>query len=80
MGLIVFLIFKIYYFIVDVNKFFIQFYYKKKRENEWIYILHDIKSLLINVLKRFYLSLKDLKEFFSNDLKYGKWVWSSIKY
>ena len=36
--------------------------------NKWIYIIQNIKSLLIRELERFYLPLKDPKEFFQNDL------------
>ena len=69
---------------MSTNKIFIQFYLKKKkedeeiylfnfikkkkREDEKIYIIMDVKSLLIKELKRFYLSFEDIGEFFHNDL------------
>ena len=51
--------------------------------NKWIYIIYDIKSLLIRELERFYLPLKDPKEFFQNDLQfilYNKKIIIIIKY
>ena len=67
--LIIFLIFKISYFIVDVNKQnFYSILFIKKWEDEGIYMILDIKSLLIRELERFYLSLEDLRKFFYNDL------------
>ena len=36
---------------------------KKKWEDEWIYIIHDIKSLLFRELKIFYLSPKNAKNY-----------------
>ena len=41
---------------------------KKKWEDEWIYPIQNIKSLLTRKLERFYLSLEDSRELFQNDL------------
>ena len=49
------------------NKFFIKFYFRKW-EDEYIYILQYLKSLLIRELEKFYLSFEDFGEFFQNDL------------
>ena len=48
------------------NKFFIKFYFRKW-EDEYIYILQYLKSLLIRELEKFYLSFENLGEFFQND-------------
>ena len=55
---------------MSTTKIFINFniYIYIYIEDEWIYIIQDIKSLLIRELERFYLPLKDPKEFFQNDL------------
>ena len=54
---------------MSTNKIFIQFFFFfKGREDEWIYIIKNIKLLLIRVLKIFYLSLEDPREIFHNDL------------
>ena len=52
---------------MSTNKIFIQFY-QIKWEDEEIYIMHDIKSLLTRGLEIFYLSFESLGEFFHNNL------------
>ena len=52
---------------MSTNIFF-NFFLKKQREDEYIYIIQYLKLLLNRILKRFYLSLEDSEEFFQNDL------------